>query len=282
MADVRLIEVGPRDGLQNQPIVLSVTQRIEFINQLYLAGFQSVEVGSMVRADRIPQMANSEEVISGIRPTKHSDVSVLVPNLRGFERIDPAIVTEIGVFTAASDTFNQHNINCNIDESLQRIKPLVEVALDQDIKVRGTVSCVAKCPYEGTTSIAKVVETCEKLFALGCYEIVLGDTIGAATPQRTRELIRALAPSIGAHRIALHAHDTYDTAIHNVAAALDLDVRVFDSAASGLGGCPYAPGAKGNVNSRTVIEFCESQGVSTGIDLEQLATAEAYIAACLS
>ena len=282
MPDVRIIEVGPRDGLQNQPSVLAVPQRIKFINQLYQAGFQSVEVGSMVRADRIPQMANSEDVIRGIQPTAGSEVSVLVPNIRGFERIDTNIVTEIGVFTAASDTFNQHNINCNIDESLTRIKPLVEVALDQNIKVRGTVSCVAKCPYEGTTSVAKVVDTCEKLFALGCYEIVLGDTIGAATPQRIRELIQTLAPSIGTDRIALHAHDTFDTAIHNVAAALELDVRVFDSAASGLGGCPYAPGAKGNVNSRTVIEFCESQGVSTGVDLEQLAIAEAYIQACLN
>jgi len=274
---LKIVEVGPRDGLQNESQILSVDTRVNWIDMLYAAGCSNVEVGSVVRADRIPQMANSEEVFRRINKPDGCDASVLVPNLKGLMRIDSAKITEIGVFTAASDTFNLRNINCTVAESLVRIVDVVAAAKAHPYKIRGTVSCIAACPYDGTTSLAKVVETCEALYEMGCDEIVLGDTIGAATPERIRELTQALAQSIGVKHLALHAHDTYNNAIINVAEALEQGVRVVDSAAAGLGGCPYAPGAKGNVSTSTVIEFCQSQGIETGIDLEALQHAERFI-----
>lgn len=280
--NIKIVEVGPRDGLQNQPTVLSPAVRAQFVELLYCAGFSSVEVASVVHPERVPQMAGAEELLSLISPPAGRDVSVLVPNLKGLTRIHGSCTTEISVFTAASDSFNQHNINTDIEGSLQRIAPLVTQAKDQDLRVRGTVSCIAKCPYEGTTSVAKVVEVCEALWGYGCDEIVLGDTIGAATPNRISEVIQAIAPSIAVEYLALHSHDTYDNAIANVERAISLGVSTVDAAAGGLGGCPFAPGAKGNVATRKVVDFCESQGLKTGIDLDALSAAEQYISQSLA
>ncbi len=274
---IKIVEVGPRDGLQNQPVILPADIRAAWINKLYEAGLRSVEVGSVVRADRIPQMANSEEVFELINPPKGVDVGVLVPNLKGLERITNPKVNDIGVFTAASNTFNQKNINTDIAGSLERIQPVVEQSLARGLKVRGTVSCIAACPYEGVTDIATIVSVCEALYTMGCYEIVLGDTIGAGTPARIREVINALTPSIDVSKIALHAHDTHDNAIDNVAAALELGVSSIDAAAAGMGGCPYAPGAKGNVSTMKVVHFCHQQGLDTGVDEGMLSIAEQFI-----
>ena len=279
---LKIVEVGPRDGLQNEPNILTPDVRASWINSLYRAGFRNVEVGSVVRADKIPQMANSEEVFDKIERPSHCDASVLVPNLRGLERITSSNITEIGVFTAASDTFNLHNINCTIDESISRIRPLVEEARRKHLKVRGTVSCIVKCPYEGDIDPAKVIETCEALLALGCDEIVLGDTIGAATPPKIKALLSLISQSIAIEKIALHAHDTYDNAILNVAESLEYGVRIVDAATAGLGGCPYAPGAKGNVSSGAVVDFCIQQGLATGIDRARLEEAENMIHQAIS
>jgi len=279
---VKIVEVGPRDGLQNQPVILPADIRAAWIDKLYEAGLKSVEVGSVVRADRIPQMADCETVLELITPPSDADVGVLVPNLRGFERIQSDKVNDIGVFTAASNTFNLKNINTDIAGSLERIAPVVAESLSRNMKVRGTVSCIAACPYEGVTDIRAIVEVCEALYEMGCYEIVLGDTIGAGTPSRIYEVISALTPSIPAKHIALHAHDTHDNAIDNVAKALELDVRSIDAAAAGMGGCPYAPGAKGNVSTMKVVHFCHEQGLETGVDEGHLSIAEQFILRAIS
>ncbi len=279
---LKIVEVGPRDGLQNEKTILTPDIRASWINLLYQAGFKNIEVGSVVRADKIPQMANSEEVFDKIKRPTHCDASVLVPNLRGLERVTSKNITEIGVFTSASDTFNLRNINCTVAESLNRIQPVVEEAKNRKLKVRGTVSCIVKCPYEGAIKPARVIETCEALFSMGCDEVVLGDTIGAATPTMIKKLLSLLSQSIPVEKIALHAHDTFDNAIMNVAEALDYGIRTIDAATAGLGGCPYAPGAKGNISSKAVVDFCLSQGLETGINRSLLNDAEHMIYQAIS
>ena len=274
---VRIVEVGPRDGLQNEPASVATSVKLELIRRLAQAGLRTIEATAFVSARWVPQMADHSEVLRGI--VRHPGVSypVLVPNMKGFEAALAAGAREVAVFGAASETFAQKNINCSIDESLARFRPVADAALGHDIRVRGYVSCVLGCPFEGEVASTKVAEVAAALYGMGCYEISLGDTIGVGTPARTQRMIEAVARTVPLERLAGHYHDTYGMAAANVYASLEMGVGVFDSSVAGLGGCPYSPGASGNVATEDIVYLLDGLGIDTGVDLAKVAEAGAYI-----
>lgn len=272
MADrVTIIEVSPRDGLQNEPLKLSVEERILLINKLKDTGLKHIEVGAFVSPKYVPQMADSDMVLSGLDMSDTKiHYPVLVPNMHGFEAAEEAGAREIAIFASASEAFSQKNINCSRAESLARFTPIMAAAKMADIKVRGYVSCVLGCPYEGEVEIAEVAKMAKALYEMGCYEISLGDTIGVGTPTKAREMVREVAEEVPIENIAGHFHDTYGQALANIYAVMEDGVRIFDSAVAGLGGCPYARGASGNVATEDLIYMLNGMGLETGIDLGKL------------
>ena len=275
---VRIVEVGPRDGLQNEKNIVPANVKVAFINTLSDSGLRTIEAGAFVSPKWVPQMADTADVFTAI--TKKAGVSypVLVPNAKGMESAVAAGVKEIAVFAAASESFSQKNINCSIAESIERFKPVIDAAKQHGIAVRGYVSCVLGCPYEGEITAAAVVHVAKELFGLGCYEISLGDTIGTGTPVKTRVLLQAVKKEIPVPHIAAHFHDTYGQALANLVIALEEGVSVIDSAAAGLGGCPYARGATGNVSTEDVLYMLHGMGIETGVDIEKIAAAGRFIA----
>ncbi|CAH2604199.1 3-hydroxy-3-isohexenylglutaryl-CoA/hydroxy-methylglutaryl-CoA lyase [Rhodovastum atsumiense] len=278
---VRIVEVGPRDGLQNEPIQVPVATRVALIEALAAAGLTRIEAGSFVSPKWVPQMAGTEEVLASLRRVPGVDYPVLVPNLQGLDRALAAGVTEIAVFGAASEAFSRRNINCSIAESLDRFAPVVERALAAGMRVRGYVSCVLGCPYEGTVAPAAVAGVAARLAAMGCYEISLGDTIGVGTPLQARHLVERVAQDVPVARLALHFHDTYGQALANTLACLETGVAVIDAAVAGLGGCPYAKGAAGNLATEDLVYMLHGMGIATGVDLDRLCAAGDMIAATL-
>ena len=267
---VKIVEVGPRDGLQNEKQLISTQVKIELINRLTDTGLSVIESGSFVSPLWVPQMADSDKVLEGI--SRKTDVSypVLVPNMQGLEAALAAGAKEIAIFGAASESFSQKNINCSIEESLARFNPVCESALSQGVRVRGYISCVLGCPYEGSIEPVAVLKVAEKLMQMGCYEISLGDTIGVGTPLKATQLLETVASKISMDKLALHFHDTYGQALANIYACLQLGVAVIDSSISGLGGCPYASGATGNVSTEDVIYMLNGLNIETGVDLDRL------------
>jgi hydroxymethylglutaryl-CoA lyase len=270
---VRIVEVGPRDGLQNEKTPVSVEGRIALIEALLAAGLHTVEVGAFVSPKAIPQMVGSDEVLRGVSRHTDGEFHVLVPNEKGYEtaRVNGAKV--IAVFGSASEGFSRANINCSVAESIERFKPVIARARADGIKVRGYVSCVLGCPYDGEIRPKAVVDVAKVLWDLGCYEVSLGDTIGVGTPKKARELLRAVAGSVPMAHLAMHFHDTYGQALANLYAGMEEGARVIDSAAGGLGGCPYAPGATGNVATEDVVYMLEGMGIATGVDMAKLLAA---------
>jgi len=274
---VRMVEVGPRDGLQNESEIVPAAIKIALIDKLSDSGLPAVEATSFVSAKWIPQMADAAEVMAGIKRLPGTSYPVLVPNMRGFEGAAAADAREIAVFAAASETFSKRNINCSIAESLERFQPVMEAAAKAGMRVRGYVSCVLGCPYEGRVAPAKVAEVSGELAAMGCYEISLGDTIGIGTPGKAAAMIEAVAAKVSRERLAVHFHDTYGQALANILAALESGVATIDSSVAGLGGCPYAPGAAGNVASEDVLYMLNGLGIETGVDLDALVAAGQFI-----
>ena len=268
---VTIVEVGPRDGLQNEKRILPAATRIELINRLANCGVPVIEAGSFVSPKWVPQMADTESVLTGLTPLPGTRYPVLVPNLTGFERAIQSGAKEIAVFTAASESFTRHNINCSIAESITRLEPVAELAKASGIRVRGYVSCVLGCPYEGEIDITAVAAVCDQLMQLGCDEISLGDTIGVGTPAVANTLVKTVRSVVPIGQLAVHFHDTYGQALANILACLDAGIRIIDSSVSGLGGCPYAKGASGNVASEDVVYMLHGLGLATGIDLDALA-----------
>ena len=274
---VRLIEVGPRDGLQNEALPISVADKVQLVDALTDAGLGYIEVGSFVSPKWVPQMAGSAEVFAQIRRKPGVVYGALAPNMRGFEDAVAAGVKEVAVFAAASEAFSQRNINCSISESLARFVPLIEAAQQHGISVRGYVSCVLGCPYEGQVSAQQVAQVAKELYAMGCYEVSLGDTIGTGTPTATRTLFEAVTAYIPREKLAGHFHDTYGQALVNIYASLQEGIAVFDSSIAGLGGCPYAKGASGNVATEDVVYMLNGMGIDTGIDMDKLLVAGEHI-----
>ena len=267
---VRMVEVGPRDGLQNEAGTVPTAVKIALIDRLSSAGLPVVEATSFVSPKWVPQMADAAEVMAGIARRPGTAYPVLVPNLRGFEAAFAARAEEVAVFAAASESFSRRNINCSIAESLDRFRPVTEAARRAGIRVRGYVSCVLGCPYEGHVEPAKVAEVAEHLAEMGCYEISLGDTIGVGTPGDAVAMVEAVGARLPCDRLAVHFHDTYGQALANILAALECGIAVVDSSVAGLGGCPYAPGAGGNVASEDVLYMLQGLGLETGVDLDAL------------
>lgn len=271
---VRIVEVGPRDGLQNEAVVVDAKAKIDLINALAVSGLSVIESGSFVSPKWVPQMATTTDVMAGITRVPGVSYPVLVPNLRGLEAADQAVgIEEIAVFGAASESFSQKNINCSVAESLERFRPVVDGALERGWRVRGYVSCVLGCPYEGDISPDRVAEVSKALADMGCYEISLGDTVGVGTPIKARTMIEAVAAEVPVERLAAHFHDTYGQALANLLAVMELGVAVIDSSVSGLGGCPYAKGAAGNVATEDVVYMLDGMGIETGVDLNTLCQA---------
>src|SRR4051812_19265161 len=270
---VRIVEVGPRDGLQNEKIPISVSDRIVFIEALIAAGLHTVEVGAFVSPKAIPQMVGSDHVLRGVSHIADAEFHVLVPNEKGYEASQTAGAKVIAVFASASEGFSRANINCSMAESIERFKPVVALARADGIKVRGYISCVLGCPFDGEVKPQAVVDVAKTLWDLGCYEVSLGDTIGVGTPLKARRLLRAVAGEVPIANLAMHFHDTYGQALVNLYAGMEEGCRVIDSAAGGLGGCPYAPGATGNVATEDVVYMLEGMGVTTGVDMAKLVAA---------
>jgi hydroxymethylglutaryl-CoA lyase len=271
--DVNIIEVGPRDGLQNEPRFVPTKSKVEFINLLSHSGLKQIEVTSFVSAKAIPQLADNVEVFNRIDKPEGVLFSALVPNERGMQMAINAQVKRIAIFTAASESFNQHNINCSIDESIARALPIMTLARSNQIHVRAYISCVLGCPYEGTISPTKVVNVVNQLLDIGVKEISFGDTIGVGTPKQTKELINAITQVLPIAQIAMHFHDTYSQAIANIYAAIESGITNFDSSVAGLGGCPYALGATGNVATEDVLYLLHGLGLTTGIDIYKIVAA---------
>ena len=269
---VRIIEMGPRDGLQNEKTQIGVTDRIAFIKALLGAGLPTIEVGAFVSPKAIPQMANSDGVLRGVSDLP-GEFHVLVPNEKGYEASQAAGAKVIAVFASASEGFSRANINCSVAESIERFKPVLARAKSDGIKVRGYISCVLGCPFDGEVRPQAVVDVAKTLWDLGCYEVSLGDTIGVGTPLKARHLMRAVAGHVPVEHLAMHFHDTYGQALANLYAGMEEGVRVIDSAAGGLGGCPYAPGATGNVATEDVVYMLEGMGIRTGVDMAKLLAA---------
>jgi hydroxymethylglutaryl-CoA lyase len=278
---VRIVDVAPRDGLQNEPKSVPASVKIELIERLQDAGLAAIEATAFVSPKWVPQMADHAEVMAGIRKRPGVAYPVLVPNMKGFEAARAAGVEEIAVFGAATETFSRKNINCSIGESLERFAPVVEAAKAGRMRVRGYISCVAGCPYEGEVAPRAVADLAGKLYRMGCYEVSLGDTIGVGTPKKIRAVIEAVAKKVPIAKIGGHYHDTYGQALANVYASLELGVKTFDSSVAGLGGCPYAKGATGNVATEDVIYMLDGLGIQTGVDLEKLFRAGEFICRAL-
>jgi len=280
-ASVRIVEVGPRDGLQNEPGIVPLEAKVALIDALTAAGLPVIESGSFVSPKWVPQMADTAEVLARIDRREDVTYPVLTPNLKGLELALAAGVTEVAVFAAASEAFSAKNINCTIAQSLERFAPVMALAQANGIAVRGYVSCVLGCPYQGEVPVAKVVEVSQALVTMGCYEVSLGDTIGVGTPDKARAMARAVADHIGVERTAVHFHDTYGQALANVLECLELGIATVDASVAGLGGCPYAKGASGNLATEDLVYMLEGLGVSTGVDLDRLAAAGRAITAAL-
>jgi hydroxymethylglutaryl-CoA lyase len=277
---IRIVEVGPRDGLQNEKTPISVEARIGFVEALVEAGLRTLEVGAFVSPKAIPQMVGSAEVLRGVQKLD-AEFHVLVPNEKGYEAARAAGAKVIAVFASASEGFSRANINCSVADSIERFKPVIARAQADGIKVRGYVSCVLGCPYDGAVDPQAVVDVTTMLWDLGCYEVSLGDTIGVGSPKKVRELLRACAEAVPMQSLAMHFHDTYGQALANLYAGLEEGARVIDSAAGGLGGCPYAPGATGNVATEDVVYLLEGLGIATGVDLAKLVAASNAVAALI-
>jgi hydroxymethylglutaryl-CoA lyase len=273
----RIVEVGPRDGLQNEPQTLGPALRIALIERLSAAGLRSIEAGSFVSPKWVPQMAATREVLDGLRRAPGVDYPVLVPNLQGLAAAREAGAGKIAVFTAASDAFNRRNINASVDESLARLAPVIEQALAAGLRVRGYVSTVLGCPYQGAVSLHEVVRVSRWLAEAGCYEISLGDTIGIGTPRQARAMLMAVAEAVPLSRLAVHFHDTRGQALANVYACIEAGVRAADASVAGLGGCPYAQGASGNLATEDLVYLLQGLGFDTGVDLAALTDTARWI-----
>ena len=278
---VRVVEVGPRDGLQNEAAQVPLATKVELIDRLSNTGLSVIEAGAFVSPKWVPQMADSAEVLARIKQKPEISYPVLVPNVKGLEAALAARAQEVAVFGAASESFSQRNINCSIAESLERFRPVVDAAQSAGLKVRGYISCVLGCPYEGEIAPGAVARVAEALLGMGCYEISLGDTIGIGTPAKAQRMIEAVAGKVDIRHLAAHFHDTYGQALANLLAVLEMGVATVDSSVSGLGGCPYAPGASGNVASEDVVYMLHGLGIETGIDLAKLVEVGAFISSAL-
>ena len=280
---VRIVEMGPRDGLQNEKTLIATAVKVELVRRLAAAGLAAIETTAFVSPKWVPQMADGADVLAQVlaSPASGVDYPVLTPNLKGFEAALGAGAREVAVFAAASETFSQKNINCSIAESFARFEPVLAAAQAAGVRVRGYVSCVVGCPYEGTVEPARVAGVAARLLAMGCYEVSLGDTIGVGNPASVERMFAAVLEQIPAARVAGHFHDTYGMAIANIHTALQLGVSVFDASVAGLGGCPYAVGASGNVATEDVVWLMHGLGIDTGIDLDALVDTAAWISAAL-
>ena len=278
---VRMFEVGPRDGLQNEPVTITTETKIELIDILSETGLSTIEVGSFVSQKWVPQMADTAGVLKGIKQLPGISYPVLTPNLKGFKNALAAGAKEVAIFGAATDSFSKANINCSIEESLERFAPVCEAARENNIRVRGYVSCVVGCPYEGEVDPDKVAEVAVKIFELGCYEISLGDTIGVGTPKKVEKMINTVARYIPMEKLAVHFHDTHGQALANIFVALQCGISGIDSAVSGLGGCPYAHGASGNVASEDVLYMLNGLEIESGVDMDALLRASSFISHAL-
>ncbi len=280
-AAVRIVEVGPRDGLQNEKTDIGTARKIELIDRLSQTGLRSIEATAFVSPKWVPQMADAAEVLAGIARAPGVSYPVLVPNEAGYDRALAAGAREVAVFTAASEAFNRRNTNAGIEESLQRFQPVLERARADGVRVRGYVSTVLGCPYQGEVPLADVVRVARALYQMGCYEISLGDTIGVGTPGKARAMLRAVAGEVPMAALAIHFHDTYGQALANVLACLEEGVAVVDSAVAGAGGCPYAKGASGNLASEDLVYMLHGLGIETGVDLARLAETGRWLAGLL-
>ncbi|PSJ21051.1 hydroxymethylglutaryl-CoA lyase [Halomonas sp. ND22Bw] len=274
---VRLVEVGPRDGLQNEPEAIDTGTKLALIDRLGAAGLTHIEAASFVSPKWVPQMADHREVMHGLRRHEGVTYSALTPNLKGLEAALECGVDEVAVFAAASEAFSRKNINCSVAESLERFAPVLERAREANVRVRGYVSCVLGCPYEGEIAPARVAEVARSLHQMGCYEISLGDTIGTGTPLKAKRMLEAVTRDVPMERLGAHFHDTYGQALANLYAVLEEGIAVIDSSVAGLGGCPYAKGASGNVASEDVVYLLDGLGIAHGVDLEKLAAAGSWI-----
>ena len=281
LSRVRIVEVGPRDGLQNEKAIVPLAVKVELIDRLSATGLSVVEAGAFVSPKWVPQMADTAEVLAGIRRRPGVAYPVLVPNTRGLEQAIAAGVEEIAIFGAASEAFSARNINCTIAESLDRFRPVAEAALGQGIRVRGYVSCVLGCPYQGEVPVSEVARVSKALLDLGCYEISLGDTIGVGTAGKARALIEQVSKAVPLENLAVHFHDTYGQALANIHACLEAGVAVVDASVAGLGGCPYAKGASGNVATEDVVYLLNGLGIDSGVDLKALAATGDWISGTL-
>ncbi|WP_043462369.1 hydroxymethylglutaryl-CoA lyase [Azohydromonas australica] len=277
MSKVRIVEVAPRDGLQNEKQPIPTATKLELIERLAAAGLRDIEATSFVSPKWVPQMADHAEIMARLKRHAGVNYPVLAPNLKGFEAAVAAGATEVAVFAAASEAFSQKNINCSIAESIDRFVPVFEAARQHGVKVRGYVSCVVACPYDGAIAPEKVAEVAARLHELGSYEVSLGDTIGAGTPASVLRMLEAVAGKVPVAQLAGHYHDTYGMAAANVYASYQFGVRVFDSSVAGLGGCPYAKGATGNVATEDVVYLLHGLGADTGVDLQRLVDCGAWI-----
>jgi hydroxymethylglutaryl-CoA lyase len=278
---VRLVEVGPRDGLQNESAIVATAVKLELIRRLADSGLTHIEATAFVSPKRVPQMADHDAVMRGVSRRAGVTYSALTPNLAGFEAAMAAGADEVAVFGAASESFSQKNIHCSIAQSLQRFEDVLRAARARGVPVRGYVSCVLGCPYEGAIAPTAVARVAAALFEMGCHEISLGDTIGVGTPGRTTAMLEAVAQRVPVERLAGHFHDTYGQALANVYAALQLGVAVFDASVAGLGGCPYAPGASGNLATEDLLYMLDGLGIDTGVRLDALLAADRYICEAL-
>lgn len=275
---VTVVEVGPRDGLQNEKGVVPTADKVRYINLLSAAGFPVIEATSFVSPRAIPQLTDASEVLAAIERRPGTRYTALVPNARGMERALAAGISDVAVFTAASETFAQHNINCSIAESIERFRPVVALAREHQMRVRGYISTAFGCPYEGAVAPEAVARVADQLLELGVDEISLGDTIGVATPNQVVEVVPLVARRVALDRLGLHFHDTRGTALANVLTALELGITTFDSSSAGLGGCPYAPGASGNLATEDLLYMLHGTGVETGVNLEAVLAASRFIA----
>ena len=267
---VSIVEVGPRDGLQNEKQGIQLADKIALINGLSETGLQRIEAGSFVSPKWVPQMADSDAVFAAIEQKSNVTYAALTPNMHGLEAAMKAGVREVAVFAAASESFSQKNINCSIKQSIERFEPVIKEGLANNVRVRGYISCVVGCPYEGDINAETVAQIAQTLIELGCYEISLGDTIGVGTPASITTMLELVSRATGTNKLALHCHDTYGQALSNIYASLQLGIQTIDSSVAGLGGCPYAPGASGNVASEDVIYMLDGLGINSGVDLDKL------------
>jgi len=272
----RIVEVSPRDGLQNERAIIATRDKIELVNRLSRCGFSKIEVTGFVSPEWVPQMADAAEVMTGITRRPGVSYAALTPNLRGFESAIAAKADEVAVFISASESFSRKNINCSIAESIERIKPVIEAAARNSIPVRGYISCVTHCPYEGPAAPEQVAGLSRVLLNMGCYEISLGDTVGVATPETIEAMLHPVLDTVPAKKLAGHYHDTGGRALENIEASSELGLRIFDASVGGLGGCPYAPGSKGNVDSASVNSLLTRLGFDTGIDAALLSEAAVF------